>query len=167
MSEIKTVSVIGMGYIGLPTAVVLATRGIRVTGVDVNPRVVDAIAHGKVPFVEPRSVATVPIGVTRSSRWRRETPLSSTTMSASSTQVTMSRSSLVLHVQPAEVAGDALVQGLLELLDTGDGRGLGIGQADDLEGLGDLAPVGGRQRYERASTGEPASSGTGRGAAAG
>ena len=35
------------------------------------------------PFVEPRSVAMTPSGVTRISRWRRETPGSSTTMSAS------------------------------------------------------------------------------------
>ena len=34
------VAVIGLGYIGLPTAVALATRGIEVVGVDVNPRIV-------------------------------------------------------------------------------------------------------------------------------
>ena len=46
-------AVIGMGYIGLPTAVALATRGIDVVGVDVNPSVVDAIENGHVPLIEP------------------------------------------------------------------------------------------------------------------
>jgi UDP-N-acetyl-D-mannosaminuronic acid dehydrogenase len=46
-------AVIGLGYIGLPTAVALATRGIDVIGVDSNPRVVDAVEHGQVPLVEP------------------------------------------------------------------------------------------------------------------
>ena len=47
------VAVIGLGYIGLPTAVVLATRGIEVIGVDTNPRTIEAIERGEVPFVEP------------------------------------------------------------------------------------------------------------------
>ena len=47
------VAVIGLGYIGLPTAVALATRGIDVVGVDVNEDTVKAVAHGQVPFVEP------------------------------------------------------------------------------------------------------------------
>jgi UDP-N-acetyl-D-mannosaminuronic acid dehydrogenase len=47
------VAVIGLGYIGLPTAVALATRGIEVVGVDVNEDTVDAVSQGGVPFVEP------------------------------------------------------------------------------------------------------------------
>jgi UDP-N-acetyl-D-mannosaminuronic acid dehydrogenase len=46
-------AVVGMGYIGLPTATVLATRGVQVTGVDVNPRIVEAISRGETPFIEP------------------------------------------------------------------------------------------------------------------
>ena len=46
-------AVIGMGYIGLPTATVLATRGVQVIGVDVNPHIVDAISRGETPFIEP------------------------------------------------------------------------------------------------------------------
>lgn len=45
-------TVIGLGYIGLPTAVVFAKNGWDVTGVDVTPRVVDLINEGKLPFVE-------------------------------------------------------------------------------------------------------------------
>jgi len=47
------VAILGMGYIGLPTAVALATRGIEVVGVDVNPETVAAVCRGEVPFVEP------------------------------------------------------------------------------------------------------------------
>jgi len=49
----KKVSVIGLGYIGLPTAAVLASRGIEVVGVDVNQQAVDTINQGKVHIVEP------------------------------------------------------------------------------------------------------------------
>jgi UDP-N-acetyl-D-mannosaminuronic acid dehydrogenase len=48
-----TVAVVGLGYIGLPTAAALATRGIDVIGVDVNPDTVKAVSNGEVPFVEP------------------------------------------------------------------------------------------------------------------
>jgi UDP-N-acetyl-D-mannosaminuronic acid dehydrogenase len=47
------VAVIGLGYIGLPTAAALATRGVEVVGVDVNPDTVKALAKGEAPFVEP------------------------------------------------------------------------------------------------------------------
>jgi UDP-N-acetyl-D-mannosaminuronic acid dehydrogenase len=55
MSEVFTgaVAVVGLGYIGLPTAAALATRGIEVIGVDVNPETVKAVSNGEVPFVEP------------------------------------------------------------------------------------------------------------------
>jgi len=51
--EFGHVCVIGLGYVGLPTAAVLASRGVRVTGVDVNERTVAAINRGEVPIVEP------------------------------------------------------------------------------------------------------------------
>ena len=47
------VAVVGLGYIGLPTAAALATQGIDVIGVDVNPDTVKAVTYGQVPFVEP------------------------------------------------------------------------------------------------------------------
>lgn len=47
------VCVVGLGYIGLPTAAFIASRGIPVTGVDVNPKYVEAINRGEVPFFEP------------------------------------------------------------------------------------------------------------------
>jgi UDP-N-acetyl-D-mannosaminuronic acid dehydrogenase len=44
---------IGLGYIGLPTAIVAADNGIEVVGVDVNPHVVETINKGKIHIVEP------------------------------------------------------------------------------------------------------------------
>ncbi|MBD58430.1 UDP-N-acetyl-D-mannosamine dehydrogenase [uncultured Pseudoalteromonas sp.] len=49
----KTVSVVGLGYIGLPTAAVIASRGINVIGVDVSHHAVDTINAGNVHIVEP------------------------------------------------------------------------------------------------------------------
>lgn len=48
-----SVVVIGLGYIGLPTATALATRGVNVIGVDVNERVVESINRGEPHFAEP------------------------------------------------------------------------------------------------------------------
>lgn len=48
-----TVCVLGLGYVGLPTAAVLASRGYDVHGVDVNPRAVETINAGKAHIVEP------------------------------------------------------------------------------------------------------------------
>ncbi len=47
------VAVIGLGYIGLPTAAVLASRKLEVIGVDVQPSVVDTINRGEIHIVEP------------------------------------------------------------------------------------------------------------------
>ncbi len=47
------VSVVGLGYIGLPTAAVLASRGVDVVGVDVTPNAVETINRGEVHIVEP------------------------------------------------------------------------------------------------------------------
>ncbi|MCK8071270.1 UDP-N-acetyl-D-mannosamine dehydrogenase [Vibrio sp. 1CM23M] len=49
----ETISVIGLGYIGLPTAAVIASRGINVIGVDVNQHAVDTINAGEIHIVEP------------------------------------------------------------------------------------------------------------------
>jgi UDP-N-acetyl-D-mannosaminuronic acid dehydrogenase len=50
---IRTVCVVGLGYIGLPTAATLASRGIEVIGVDINPQVVKAVNAGQPYFSEP------------------------------------------------------------------------------------------------------------------
>lgn len=49
----KSVCVIGLGYIGLPTASLLGTKGFKVHGVDASRHVVDTINQGKIHIVEP------------------------------------------------------------------------------------------------------------------
>lgn len=48
-----TISVIGLGYIGLPTAAVIASRRKKVVGVDINQNAVDTINRGDIHIVEP------------------------------------------------------------------------------------------------------------------
>lgn len=48
----QTVAVIGLGYIGLPTAALIARSGMRVLGVDVSPHVVDIVNSGRVHIEE-------------------------------------------------------------------------------------------------------------------
>ena len=43
----------GLGYIGLPTAIIAAKHGIEVTGVDINPKVVELTNKGKLHIIEP------------------------------------------------------------------------------------------------------------------
>ena len=47
------VCVVGLGYIGLPTAVLIASRGYKVTGVDINKDVVNNINKGITHINEP------------------------------------------------------------------------------------------------------------------
>jgi len=49
----RTICVIGLGYIGLPTAACFAEAGFRVVGVDVNPRAVASVNAGRAHIVEP------------------------------------------------------------------------------------------------------------------
>lgn len=49
----KSVNFIGLGYIGLPTAVVMANHGVNVTGIDVKQDVIDKINQGEITIVEP------------------------------------------------------------------------------------------------------------------
>ncbi len=49
----QKICVIGLGYIGLPTASLLGTKGFQVHGVDVTPSVVETINQGRIHIVEP------------------------------------------------------------------------------------------------------------------
>ena len=51
--EFEKISVVGLGYIGLPTAAMFASRQVKVLGLDVNPHVVDQVNQGKIHIVEP------------------------------------------------------------------------------------------------------------------
>jgi len=60
----ETISVIGLGYIGLPTAAMFASRKKKVIGVDVNQYAVDTINKGKIHIVEPELDMLVHAAVT-------------------------------------------------------------------------------------------------------
>jgi UDP-N-acetyl-D-mannosaminuronic acid dehydrogenase len=47
------VVMMGMGYIGLPTAALIAQNKVKVLGVDINPKIVDTINKGKIHIIEP------------------------------------------------------------------------------------------------------------------
>lgn len=53
MPDIHKVVLIGLGYIGLPTAALIASRGMKVVGVDTNPNIVKTVASGAIHIAEP------------------------------------------------------------------------------------------------------------------
>ena len=61
----ETISVIGLGYIGLPTAAMFAAHGKKVIGVDVNQHAVDTINRGEIHIIEPDLDALVAQGVAK------------------------------------------------------------------------------------------------------
>ncbi|CAL8472659.1 UDP-N-acetyl-D-mannosamine dehydrogenase [Caballeronia sp. S22] len=63
--EFETISVIGLGYIGLPTAAAFAARRKKVIGVDVNQHAVDTINRGEIHIVEPELDMLVQAAVTQ------------------------------------------------------------------------------------------------------
>jgi len=63
--KFSSLSVIGLGYIGLPTAAVFASRKIKVIGVDVNQKAVDIINQGKIHIIEPDLDIAVHAAVTK------------------------------------------------------------------------------------------------------
>lgn len=61
---VKTLCIIGLGYIGLPTATLFASRKFAVVGVDVVPEVVETINQGRIHIVEPELDMLVHAAVT-------------------------------------------------------------------------------------------------------
>ena len=51
--KIETIAVIGLGYVGLPTAALLASRGLNVIGVDIKQEAVNRINEGRAHISEP------------------------------------------------------------------------------------------------------------------
>lgn len=49
----KSICIIGLGYIGLPTASILATKGHQIIGVDVNDNIINCVKEGHSPVCEP------------------------------------------------------------------------------------------------------------------
>jgi UDP-N-acetyl-D-mannosaminuronic acid dehydrogenase len=61
----QSICVLGLGYIGLPTASTFATHGLRVTGVDINPHVIRLLSAGELHIYEPglRELVQAAVGV--------------------------------------------------------------------------------------------------------
>ncbi|WJN59941.1 UDP-N-acetyl-D-mannosamine dehydrogenase [Pseudomonas sp. SO81] len=70
----NTVSVVGLGYIGLPTAAVFASRKKKVIGVDVNEHAVATINRGEIHIVEPDLDMLVHAAVTEGYLWATSKP---------------------------------------------------------------------------------------------
>ncbi len=51
--QTPNITILGMGYIGLPTAALIANNQIKVKGYDINPEVVDTINKGEIHIIEP------------------------------------------------------------------------------------------------------------------
>ncbi|MDS2172432.1 UDP-N-acetyl-D-mannosamine dehydrogenase [Nesterenkonia sp. CL21] len=100
--EFSTVGVIGLGYIGLPTAAILADSGVRVVGMDVSPINVDAVNNGEVPFVEPglREVVERAVAAGKLSA-STETPVADAYIVAVPTPFTDSHSADLSYIEAA------------------------------------------------------------------
>ncbi|HUH99178.1 MAG TPA: UDP-N-acetyl-D-mannosamine dehydrogenase, partial [Anaerolineales bacterium] len=60
----KKICILGLGYIGLPTASTFAVHGVHVLGVDVNPRIVETLQRGEIHIHEPGLRDTVQAALT-------------------------------------------------------------------------------------------------------
>ena len=59
MNTFNRINVVGLGYIGLPTAAVFANRGVEIVGTDTNQKVIDSVNAGTTHFGEPNLDALV------------------------------------------------------------------------------------------------------------
>ncbi|ANW97392.1 UDP-N-acetyl-D-mannosaminuronic acid dehydrogenase [Wenyingzhuangia fucanilytica] len=73
------VVMIGLGYIGLPTAALIASNGTNVYGVDINQKVVDTINAGKIHIVEPSLDKAVATAVANGNLMAATTPVEANT----------------------------------------------------------------------------------------
>ena len=51
--DFKKICILGLGYIGLPTAAMFATHGVKVLGVDINPGIIETLSSGQIHIHEP------------------------------------------------------------------------------------------------------------------
>ncbi|MGW9405399.1 UDP-N-acetyl-D-mannosamine dehydrogenase [Arthrobacter sp. NPDC055585] len=116
MRNIQTVAVIGLGYIGLPTAAVLAANGVNVVGVDVKASSVEAINRGEVPFVEPDLATQVAGAVSKGMlKATLDTPPADAYIVAVPTPFTSDRNADLSYIEAAarniapQLTGDELI----------------------------------------------------------
>jgi UDP-N-acetyl-D-mannosaminuronic acid dehydrogenase len=60
----QKICILGLGYIGLPTASTLATHGFKIVGVDINPEVIETLRSGNIHIHEPGLKAVVDSALT-------------------------------------------------------------------------------------------------------
>lgn len=72
MRKISMVNVIGLGYIGLPTALTMAAHGVNIVGTDYNTELVDTLNAGKVTFEEKGLEELFQAGVSNGIRFSTE-----------------------------------------------------------------------------------------------
>lgn len=75
MRTFKTISVIGLGYIGLPTAAAFANAGCKVFGVDADPAVVERVNRGEAHIIEPELAAAVRQAVENGKLFAKKRPV--------------------------------------------------------------------------------------------
>lgn len=63
----ETICVVGLGYVGLPTAIAFHSSGFKVIGVDVSDRVLEVLERGESPLIDSSSKLEIPVS---SDRWR-------------------------------------------------------------------------------------------------
>ena len=120
MGEMSRVAVIGLGYIGLPTAVCLATGGLEVVGVDLDPGIIGRVNRGEAPFAEPDLSVAVSgaVAMGRLSA-RAEMPAADAYVIAVPTPFTADRRSDLTHVfAAAEAIADVLQGGEIIVLES-------------------------------------------------
>ena len=113
--DFKKICVLGLGYIGLPTASTFATHGLQVVGVDVNHRVVNGLQNGELHLYEP-GLRTLVQAASRSGNLQiRETPEAADAFiiavptpfydgkKADMRYVTAATESIVPHLQPGNL----------------------------------------------------------------
>ncbi len=70
----KKICIIGLGYIGLPTAAMFATHGHKIIGIDINKGVIDALNKGKITITEPYLDIMVQAAVTSGNLFGKTQP---------------------------------------------------------------------------------------------
>ncbi len=114
------VCVIGLGYIGLPTAAVMAQNGVSVIGVDVMDHVIEAVNQGKTHIVEPGLEASVGDAVARGALVaQKEMPEADAYLIAVPTPVNKDRSADISYVEGAiRSLAPALQKGAVVVLES-------------------------------------------------
>ena len=89
----NTITVVGLGYVGLPTALAFHEAGFLVNGVDISDSVLSKIKSGEMPFSDDSLEITIPVD---SVRWN----------ATGDFQTTIPNSDFVLITVPTPVTGD-------------------------------------------------------------